>query len=58
MFSGYVDSWLCNILSEDIDLSTEYNNSVKQKLIEQLESLERIPFISGGRLFKSFFELD
>ena len=52
MFSGYVDTWLSQLLVSGIDLASEFDKSVKQRLAEQFESLQRIPFIASGRLFK------
>ena len=45
-------------MTSSIDLEAEYDKSILQRLSEQFESLSRIPFISSGKLFKSFFELD
>ena len=39
-------------------LSQEYDKSIKQRLIEQFESLSRIPFINNSHLFKKFFEIE
>ena len=58
MFSGFVDSQLCQLLTSGIDFAQEYDNSIKQKIAEQFENLARIPFISSGKLFRQFFELD
>jgi len=39
-------------------LAQEYDKSIKQRLVEQFESLARIPFINNSNLFKKFFELE
>ena len=67
LFNGFVDNWLCQLLSIDSSsdpasssnmLAQEYDKSIKQRLIEQFESLSRIPFINNSHLFKKFFEID
>mmetsp|Transcript_7205 Transcript_7205/g.8649 ORF Transcript_7205/g.8649 Transcript_7205/m.8649 type:complete len:136 (+) Transcript_7205:652-1059(+) len=59
MFSGFIDTWLCSLLTNsEVNLAQEYGSSIKQRLAEQFESLSRIPFISSGKLFKSFFEFE
>ena len=67
LFNGFVDNWLCQLLNVDSSsdpaassnmLAQEYDKSIKQRLIEQFESLSRIPFINNSHLFKKFFEID
>ena len=41
-----------------INLEEEFDKSIKQRLAEQFETLARIPFISSGKIFKRFFDLD
>ena len=41
-----------------INLEEEFDKSIKQRLAEQFENLTRIPFISSGKIFKRFFDLE
>ena len=42
----------------NIKLEEEFNRTVLKRLQEQFESIARIPFISSGKLFRKFFEID
>lgn len=63
VYTGYVDMWLCQLLEPATSsmtsetLAQEYDKSIKQRLVEQFESLVRIPFINKSNVFKKFFEL-
>ena len=41
-----------------INLEEEFDKSIKQRLAEQFENLTRIPFISSGKIFKRFFDIE
>ena len=41
-----------------VNLEEEFDKSIKQRLAEQFENLTRIPFISSGKIFKRFFDLE
>ena len=44
--------------NSSINLEEEFDKSIKQRLAEQFENLTRIPFISSGKIFKRFFDLE
>ena len=65
LFNGFIDIWLCQLLDDNSNvtmdvnyLASEFDKSIKQRFVEQFESLARIPFINNSKLFKKFFEID
>ena len=60
LYNGFADNWLCQLLHENspVQLESEFDKSIKQRLGENLESLSRIPFIVSGKKFRKFFEID
>ena len=59
-FNGFTDNWFFSLLDENssVNLDEEFDKSIKQRLAEQFENLARIPFISSGKNFKRFFDIE